>query len=345
MSERAAPPALAGLHPAYFAMSMATGIVSIGAHLLGLHGLALALYALNLVIYPALWGLTLLRIARHRAEVLADLAHHGRAVAFFTVVAATSVLGSQSLVVADAHALALGLWLAAVGLWAVLTYALITILTVKADKPSLAEGINGGWLLIVVASHSVAVLGAQLAPRMTSHQEETLFFSLTMWLGGSMLYIWIISLIFYRYTFFTLSPGDLAPPYWINMGSAAIATLAGATLSSAAPHSPVLTQVLPFVRGLSLWWWATATWWIPMLLILGVWRHVVRRFPLRYDPLYWGAVFPLGMYAVCTFRLSQAVAAPSLAGIPRVFFFAALGAWALAMVGWAGHAWRLASRR
>ena len=32
-----------------------------------------------------------------------------------------------------------------------------------------------------------------------------------------------------------------------------------------------------------------------MLLILGIWRHVIRRFPLRYDPLYWGAVFPLGM--------------------------------------------------
>ena len=49
-----------------------------------------------------------------------------------------------------------------------------------------------------------------------------------------MLYIWIISLIFFRYTFFTLSPADLSPPYWINMGAVAISTLAGTMLVAAA---------------------------------------------------------------------------------------------------------------
>lgn len=70
-----------------------------------------------------------------------------------------------------------------------------------------------------------------------------------------------------------------------------------------------------------------------MLVILGVWRHGIRRFPLRYDPLYWGAVFPLGMYTACTWRLAQAIEAPSLAAIPRVFIFIALAAWTLALGG------------
>jgi len=139
-----------------------------------------------------------------------------------------------------------------------------------------------------------------------------------------------------------MSPSDLAPPYWINMGAAAISTLGGTMLVGAAPHSPVIEQILPFVRGLTLMWWATATWWIPMLVILGIWRHGVRKFPLRYDPLYWGAVFPLGMYTVCTFRLSHTVDAHFLVEIPRVFVFVALAAWTLAAFG---MVWTLARSR
>jgi tellurite resistance protein TehA-like permease len=332
---------LAGLHPAYFALVMATGIVSIACELLGVRSLAVMLLWGNSVFYAALWVLTGFRLARFPDRLRADLTHHGRAVGFFTIVAGTCVLGSQWIVIAGAWQIAAWLWAAGIVLWATITYSIFALLTVQEDKPSLAEGINGGWLVSVVAAQSVSALGTQLASGFGDRAPLVLFFCLTMWLGGGMLYIWIISLIFYRYTFFSMNPADLAPPYWINMGAVAISTLAGALLVLASPQSPIVRDVLPFVKGLTLMFWATATWWIPMLLILGVWRHVYRRFPLRYDPLYWGAVFPLGMYTVCTFRLAQALESPFLFSVPRVFVFVAVAAWTVAMVGLLGRLLKL----
>jgi tellurite resistance protein TehA-like permease len=321
------------LFPGYFSLVMATGIVSIACHLLDIPAAAIALFWINVASYAVLWAMTIVRIVRFPALVVMDISHHGRSVGFFTTVAATCVLGNQVFLIGGAWDVAVILWVFGILLWAAVTYTVFTALTVRPEKPSLAEGINGGWLLSVVAAQSVSVLGSLLAHGFDHYPQQALLFCLGMWLGGGMLYIWIISLIFYRYTFLAMSPSDLAPPYWINMGAVAISTLAGATLIEAAPQSPLLRDLLPFLRGFTLLFWATATWWIPMLVILGAWRHVYRRFPLRYDPLYWGAVFPLGMYAVATFRLAHAIDALYLLIIPTIFLYIALAAWTAAMVG------------
>ena len=266
----------------------------------------------------------------------ADLFDHLRAPGFFTAVAATAVLGSQFLLIADGHIVALALWGLALLLWLLLTYTVFTVLVVKADKPTLDKGINGGWLLAVVSTQSLAVLSALLASRLGQpYRLELNFFALSMWLWGGMLYIWMMSLIFYRYTFFAFSPADLSPPYWINMGAMAISTLAGCQLILNAPDAPFLQSLLPFLKGFTVFYWATGTWWIPMLVLLAIWRHLLQRFPLRYDPLYWGAVFPIGMYAACTQQLTEALALPFLAFLPQTMLVFALAAWSLVVLGFA----------
>lgn len=313
---------------------MATGVISITAWDFRLVALAEALFAVNLAAYAVLVVLTVLRALRYPRLFFADMTEHQRGPGFFTAVAASCILGTQFLLIVRSLIAATILLSIGIVLWIGLTYTVFTAFTVKRDKPPLEHGLTGAWLIAVVATQSIAVLAA-LAARdwMQPYRLELNFFALSMWLWGGMFYIWIISLIFYRYSFFAFSPSDLTPPYWINMGAMAISTLAGARLVENTPDAPFLASLLPFLKGFTVFYWATATWWIPMLVVLGVWRHVIRRVPLRYDPLYWGAVFPLGMFSVATRQMARALDLPFLEPIPWAMFLVALAAWTLAFAG------------
>ena len=328
--------AAADLFPGYFALVMATGIISIACFLLAMKTISLVLLFINVIAYVVLGFLLLARLVFFFSRVTADLKDHVKGPGFFTVVAGTCVLGSALLIVVDQYRPALVLWLAGIGLWLVIMYTFFTAMTVRENKPSIEAGLNGGWLLAVVATQSISVLGTLLVSRLTVDREPILFFTLCMFLLGCMLYLPLITLIFYRFTFVNVTMASLTPPYWINMGAVAITTLAGARLIIAAPTWPLLNEVVPFLKGFTLFFWAAATWWIPLLLALGFWRHVYKKFPLRYDPQYWGMVFPFGMYTVCTFQLANAISFPPLLVIPKYFIYVALVGWVAASVGLIG---------
>src|SRR6185312_9733789 len=144
---------------------------------------------------------------------------------------------------------------------------------------------------------------------------------------GAVLFVLITALVFYRFTFFALTPPDFTPLYWVNMGAAAITSLAGSTLVLNGQHWPFFQRLEPALILTSLTFWVAGTWWIPLLVILGVWRHLVKGYPVAYSPQYWGVVFPLGMYTAATLQLANASGYGFLVDISRVSIYIAFAAW------------------
>jgi len=313
------------LYPGYFALIMSTGIISIACSLLGFNGLARWLFVVNQICYGILCGLFLLRIIYYFPRIVSDIQDHTRGPGFFTIIAGTCILGTQFVLLNGDTTMGLILLVLGSVLWGIIIYTLFGAMTMKSSKPNLEEGINGSWSITVVSTQSISILAALLA----AHQSNSIMFftALCMFFVGCILYILIITLIFYRFLFFRVQPEDLQPPYWINMGAVAITTLAGSTLILQAGHWDFLNEILGFLKGFTLFFWSFGVWWIPLLIILGIWRHLYCKVSFQYNPQYWGMVFPLGMFTACTFQLSKALGLNFLMVVPQVFIYIALFAW------------------
>jgi tellurite resistance protein TehA-like permease len=323
-----------------FAFVMATGIVSIAARQLGLSQLSLLLFLLNAVVFPALWLLTFFRFVHHPRACLADLEDHQRGPGLLTVVAGTGVFGTQLSLLTPYQSLAAALWLGGLGLWVCITYALFAAATIRTAKPPPHASLNGSWLLAVVAPESLAVLGTHVAGvfRTPALAEAA---SLCLFLLGGFFYLIIVTLILYRWLFEEMNPDQLTPPYWINMGAAAITALAGSRLVPVVATTPALADIRGLIIGVTILFWTVATWWIPLLLALMIWRHLVGGVPLVYRLEYWSIVFPLGMYTAATWSLSHAVDADFLLVVPRIFVWAAVAAWGVTFIGMMQSAYQL----
>lgn len=328
---------LAEFPPGYFALVMATGIISIASWLQGFSGLARGLFVFNLVAYAVIWGLQLARLAGYPRAMRADLASHERGAGFLTVVAATALIGSGFHLLWGADAVALGLWFFAIGLWVVLLYAWFASLIMVNPKPPLDRGINGGWFLLTVSTQSLAILGTFVADQLPS-RETAIFVCLALYMLGAMFYLWVIGLVLLRWFFSSMESREaFSPAAWISSGAMAITTLAGARLiDSTSRHAESLSH---FLTAFNLLFWATATWWIPLLCLVGAWRILVLRHRVRYEPEYWSMVFPLGMYSACTSAYADSASLSFLAPIAFGSLIISWVAWGLAAVGTV-NAWR-----
>ncbi len=314
------------LFPGYFAVVMATGIVAIASKRVGLRGIDVVLLTLATIAYVVLFGMTIVRVARFRSEVLTDFRNAAKAPGFFTLVAGSGVLGTGLLRIAGQPQLAWALWIFAVVLYVFLIHAFLLVFITKKKEGSLVGALNGGWLVLVVGLQSIAALGAMLAET-TSSSGVMMVISICAFLLAGGMYLLLISALVMRLILLPLEPEQLVPTYWIMMGAAAISTLAGVEICGHATMWTLSVNIIPLMHGLTFLFWVVASSWIPLLVILGIWRHIVRRVPLAYEPMLWSIVFPLGMYTSATHAMIKNFAIHELQQVPITIFPIAFLAW------------------
>jgi tellurite resistance protein TehA-like permease len=328
--------------PGYFAMVMATGIIAIGCRLVGVSVVDVGLLAVAAVAYVVIAVLTTVRLVRYPRAVFGDLTSHAKGFAFTTAVAASEVLGAAAGILLGWWPVSLVLWWIGLALWAILLYSALIAVVLRVEKPGIGQGVNGTWFLMTVSTQSICVLGALLLPRLGG--EALAFTCLAFFCLGIVLYLIVMTIVFLRWTFVHLGPDEEDPPIWIAAGAVAISVLAGSNLLLARSADPRIDRLAPAIELLVVLAWSTATFWFPLMVAIGVWRHLVNRIPLRYNPSFWALVFPLGMYAVATFRMRLAIDLGPLGAVPAIALVLALSAWTVTFVGLVRHCLRLLRR-
>jgi tellurite resistance protein TehA-like permease len=340
-------------HPGYFAMVMATGIVSIAFEWMAFPNIARALFVLNLVLYLILCVILAARAWLFRPNLMADLRTLQRAWLFLTFVVGTNTLGTQLVIFQQARGLAILLWFIALISWIICLYFILSGFILLRKKP-LHEIVNGATLLIIVSTVSVALQGFRLLDATALYAGHAYFGVWMLWASGFALYLFLAPLLIYRLFFRPFQPEDWKAPYWICMGAVAIITWAG---SEFVIHMPAIA-LWEGIRETTLWMtifaWTIGTCWIPYQLIMDIRKFIavdivgstplwIKALPWSrlafgrqhhfYHPSSWSRVFPMGMYTACTLALSKATDFGFLSIISRYWGWFALLIWSLTFIG------------
>lgn len=287
--------------PAGGAAVMGTGIVSIGLSLDGHAALSQALLGIDVALWLGLCAVFARRVAWQRQRWVLE----ARSPAGLTAVAGTAVLGAR-LALLGVYWAAYLLLALAVCLWS----ALLPPVLRHWRTPTV-----GVSFVVTVSTESLAVLAALLA--LERHVTWLALAALAPLALGLLAYVFVLARLDVRQLRAGL--GD----HWITGGALAIATLACARVAAALAVSSSLGGVAGALDDVALALWAAAAAWLPALIASELlWRR------LSYDTRRWSTVFPLGMYAVCSFAVGERTGIGGLTSFARVWIWVAFALWA-----------------
>jgi tellurite resistance protein TehA-like permease len=302
---------LDSIGPAVGAEVMGTGIVSTALSLDGQETLSRVLLVIAAAIWVTLAVLLALRAARDPTRFRAD----ARTPPALTAPVATAVLGTRLTLLGWTWAP-----IAALVIAVVLGMALLGPVLAGWKSPTV-----GVSLLLAVVPESLAVLAVSVA--VPEHTRWLLIAALGLFALGLGLYL----VVLFRFDFrqLAVAGGD----HWITGGALGICTLAAAKIALAAAALGALGGLQGALKDIAVGLWVVTMLWLLVLLFVEL------RWPrLSVRPSRWSTVFPLGMYAVCSFTVGVLAHAGAITSFARVWVWVGLASWAIVAVATIGRA-------
>ena len=297
----------------WFNVVTALAIIALICHLYGYTKTSQQLFIAALAIFLSAIVFMVMRIIVFSRDALNEFLNPENTLYLHTIVGTINLAGVCLSRIFQWHTTANILWYAAIALWVGISLTTFTILFLcqkpedrKPEDRKMEEVLHGGWFFATLSTQSTVFLGTIIMEHATGHTLIIQLLSLALWSIGAWLYLILSSIIFMRLFFCKFSDITTISPYWMNVGAAGATALAGASLYQ---HIQIaggpFSDILPFLKGISLFFWSIGLWWLPFLLILAIVKQRLRTDELVFTVGYWEIVLALGLYATGTSQLSH----------------------------------------
>ena len=329
--------------PNWFAVTMGTGVLALALaacpwRFPGLPVLAEGLWLLAVLLFCLFSGLYAARWLLFFDEAREIFAHASVSMFIGTIPMGLATLINGLLLFglprwgAAVVPLALGLWwldaAMALACGVLIPYLMFTRQAHRIDQ------MTAVWLLPVVAAEVAAASGGLLVPHLAvSEQFSVLVASYVLWAYSVPVALSLLVILLLRLALHKLPPASMAASSWLALGPIATGALGLLVLGSAAPAvfaAHGLVGIGEIARGLgllgALLLWGLGLWWLA-LAVLVTQRQARDGMPFNLG--WWGFTFPLGVYALTTLRLGEALAAPFFTGLGAVLVLLLALLWTL----------------
>src|SRR3990167_3349033 len=298
------------LNTRWFTAVAATLMMAFITQLYGFNVVVPYIFIASLVIFLSVAIFEIVRTVLFYRDTLNELLNPEKTLNFFTIVVAIS-------------------------LWLGISLSSFSILFLhqKTEDRKIEEIFHGGWFFATIGTQSTAFLGVIVAEHATRHVMFIQLFSFALWSVGASLYLIFMVLIIMRLIFYQFRSNTALSPYWMNAGAAALTALTGTTLYQYInTMGGPLVDFLPFLKGISLFFWSAGLWWLPFLVVLAIRKQAYSDEGLVFTVGYWEIVFTLGLYAHSTIQLIELFNGQYLDIVSMCFYIACIALWCFSSV-------------